>query len=81
MSDPQVRATHAKQLLDDSLLVEVLDTIEQAAITAWRSTAMAATDDRERVWHTLKAAERVRSVLQGIVDNGQIEARKAMTPR
>lgn len=81
MSDADARAAHARRLLDDPLLVEVLDSIEQAAIAAWRATGTAQHEDRERVWHSLKAAERVRSTLQGIVDNGLIEARRAVAPR
>lgn len=79
--DPKARAEHAKRLLEDQLLVEALDQIEKTAIEAWKATSIAQTDDRERVWHSLKAAERIRSYLQGIVDNGQLAARRAMAPR
>lgn len=79
--DPSARADHAKRLLEDPLLVEALDQIEKTAIEAWKSTAIAQVDDRERVWHSLKAAERIRTYLQSIVDNGQLAARRAMSPR
>ena len=81
MSDAAVRADAAKRLMEDPLLVELLDGIEEAAVQAWSATGMAQTEDRERAWHTLKAAQRVRLVLKGVVDNGQIEARRAVAPR
>lgn len=81
MSDAAARAAHAKRLLDDPLLIEMLDEIEKAAIQAWGATGMAQAEDRERAWHSYKAAQRVRLVLQGVVDNGLIEARRAVAPR
>lgn len=79
--DPTARAEHAKRLLEDPLLVEALDQIEKTAIEAWKATAIAQTEDRERVWHSLKAAERIRAYLQSVVDTGQLAARRAMAPR
>lgn len=67
---------HARTLLDDVLLNEVLDEIEEAAIKAWRSSPDAAA--RDVAWYSLKAAERVRATLKGIVDNGLIEAARAV---
>lgn len=81
MSDASERMANARRLLADPLLVEVLDSIELAAVTAWASTGIAQTDDRERVYHSYKAAQRVRTVLKGIVDNGLIEASRATTSR
>ena len=81
MVNNEARAAQAKRLLDDPLLVEVLDQIEAAAVTVWRSTAAADTDARERAYYTIKASERVRNTLQGIVDNGLIEARRASAGR
>ena len=81
MSDAATRAAAATRLLSDPLLVEVLDAIEQAAVTVWRSTSEADSAARERAYYTVKASERVRNTLQGIVDNGLIEARRAVAPR
>lgn len=80
MSDAHARATRAQQLLDDPLLTEVFDAVENAAIDAWRKTGSAQQADREIAWQALKAAERVRNTLKGIVDNGLIEARRAVQP-
>ena len=79
--DAEARAGAAKRLLDDPLMVEVLDSIEAQAILVWRTTPLADTASREIAWHSLKASERVRYALQGIVDNGLIEARRAVQAR
>jgi hypothetical protein len=80
MSDATARAERAQQLIDDPLLTEVLDEIEAAAITAWASTAMGDHENREMAYHALKAARRVRETLKGVIDNGLIEARRAVRP-
>lgn len=76
----EARAAHARQLLDDPLLTEVFDQVEQAAINVWRTTQTSQQSEREIAWQSLKAAERVRATLQGIVDNGLIEAKRAVQP-
>ena len=78
MIDAEVRAHQAARLLDDPLLVEVLDEIEQAAINAWASTSLAAVDQRELAYHSLKASRRVRDTLKGVVDNGLVAASRAV---
>lgn len=79
-SDAIARAEQAKRLLDDPLLTEVFDAVEAAAVNAWRSSGSVQTAEREIAWQSLKAAERVRNALKGIVDNGLIEARRAVGP-
>lgn len=76
--DAEARATRAKQLLDDALLTEVLDSIEGAAVNAWRQTSTSQQLEREIAWYSIKAAERVRNTLNGIVDNGLIEANRSV---
>lgn len=76
--DAETRARRARQLLDDPLLIEVLDAIEAAAVTAWRQTSSAQQLEREVAWYSAKAAERVRNTLEGIVDNGLIEANRSV---
>ena len=78
MSDEVDRATRAAFLLGDELLNEVLDSIEQAAIDAWASTAMDAVEHREMAYHSLKASRRVRDTLKGVVDNGLVAASRAV---
>lgn len=78
MSDDVARATQAKRLLDDPLLIEVLDKIEQAAIDGWASTAMDAVEHREMAYQSLKASRRIRETLKGVVDNGLVAASRAV---
>lgn len=80
MSEAVARAEHAKRLIEDPLLIEVLDSIEEAAIQAWASTAMGDSENREMAYHALKASRRVRDTLKGVVDNGLVAARRAVRP-
>ncbi len=76
--DAQVRAAQARQLLDDALLTEVLDGVEQAAINAWAATGEGDQAKREYAFHSLKAIQRIRTALKGVVDNGLFEASRAV---
>ncbi len=80
MSDATARAAHAKRLMADPLLIEILDGIEQAAINAWASTSMEAVEHREMAYQSLKASRRVRDTLKGVVDNGLVAASRAVRP-
>ncbi len=76
----EARAEHARRLIDDPLLVEVLNSIEQAAIDEWASTPMGEVERREMAYHSLKASRRVRDALQGVKDNGLVAAKRAVRP-
>lgn len=80
MSDVQARAGHARQLLDDPLLVEALANIRHAAIKAWESTATDQEKQREFAWLTVKVVNRIEAELQSIVDNGLIAAARVQAP-
>ncbi len=77
----EFRAAAATRLLDDPILTEVLDAIEAQAILVWRQTGQAQHAEREIAWQSLMASERVRATLQGMVDDGLIEARRAAQSR
>ncbi len=80
MTDAIARAEHAKRLLEDTLLTEVFDLVEAESINKWRITSPMQAADRENAWQNIKAVERVRNALSGIVDNGLIEAKRAVQP-
>lgn len=80
MTEAATKAEHAKRLMADDLLNEVLDEIEKAAITAWASTAMGDSEHREMAYHALKASRRVRETLKSVIDNGLIAANRAVRP-
>lgn len=78
--DRMARAAHAAQLLDDPLLKEAFDDLEAAAVAKWQSTGFDNVQEREWAWLMLKAAQRVRGSLQGLVDDGKIAAAQAVAP-
>lgn len=80
MTNETVRAEHAKRLLADELLTEILDSIEQDAIDDWATTGMEAVELREMAYQKLKASRRLRDKLKGVVDNGLIAANRAIRP-
>lgn len=77
MSDHEIRAKNAQQLLENPMLQEALNELESEAIAAWKGTKLDDTATRERLWMQVKAANRVRDVLEGAVDNGRYEAGRA----
>lgn len=80
MSEATARGEHAKRLLDDPLLSEVLDEIEKAAVMAWLSTGVGQEDQREFAFHAAKAVGRIRETLKSVVDNGLVAASRAVRP-
>lgn len=80
MIDAVARMEHARRLIDDPLLQEVLNGVEQAAIDAWASSSMGDNENREMAYHALKASRRVRDALKSVVDNGLVEAARAVRP-
>lgn len=78
MADAETRAAHAKHLLDDPLLTEVLDEIEKAAVSAWLSTGVGGEMQREFAYHAAKSVQRIREALKGVVDNGIVAAARAV---
>lgn len=80
MSDVQARAAAAQRLLDDPLLVEALDNIRAAAITAWESTPIDKQQEREVAWLTVKIVNRFKAELGSIITDGKIAASRVQAP-
>lgn len=80
MSDAEVRAAHARRLLEDPLLVEALANIRSAAIAAWEATKTDQAEAREVAWLTVKVVARIETELQSIIDNGAIAAKRVQAP-
>lgn len=74
------RATHAKQLLDDPMFREAMETIRAEAISTWEKTSARDTDAREIAWLTVKVLGRIEGVLQSAVDDGRIAAARVQAP-
>jgi hypothetical protein len=66
------RGMRAKALMENELLVEAFDAWSRLYIEAWRTSAPAATDQRERAWMALAALDSVRADLRRLLDGGKI---------
>ncbi len=80
MSNAAARASAAKRLADDPIMVEAFENIRKAAIQAWQSTAADNVAARETAWLTVKVVNRIEAELQSIIDNGLIAASRVTAP-
>lgn len=81
MSDIEARANDARALKDNPLLVEILGSIEKAAIDAWVATpAQDGAPAREFAWMLYKAAGRIRVEIQAAIDEQRISASRLTAP-
>lgn len=73
----------AQALKTNPLLNNLLDRMEAEAIDAWKRTGFAQEDDRNRLWHQVKAVERLRAAIEGVIDDGKFAeaARRTTAPR
>jgi len=74
MSD-DLREGRARNLLQDELFVEALDTLEKDLTDTWTHTGVDDIEAREQCWLSLRLLERIRLHLTSIVDTGDM-ARK-----
>ncbi len=72
MSDAEIRARGAAQLLENPLLVEALDAQEHEAVEAWLVADNGQARDEQ--WMRVRSVRALRNVLQAMVDNGKYEA-------
>ncbi|MDO8597519.1 MAG: hypothetical protein Q7R45_12960 [Sulfuricaulis sp.] len=66
------RATQAQALADNPLLKEAFEVYERDMLKLWAETAVAATDERERIWLAIKVARMVRGHLFTVMSNGRL---------
>jgi hypothetical protein len=78
--DAEVRAAHARRLMDDPLLMEAFANVRTAAIKTWEGTSVADTQSREVAWLTVKVVGRLEAEFQDIINNGLIAARRLQAP-
>jgi hypothetical protein len=64
------RAEHARQLLDDPLLMETLAAMRAETIQTWE--AAVTTEAREAAWHSVRAVARLEAKLRGLVTDGKL---------
>ncbi len=75
MSDVEIRARGAAQLLENPLLVEALDAQEHEAVEAWLVADSGQARDEQ--WMRVRSVRALRNTLQAMVDNGKFEASRA----
>jgi hypothetical protein len=61
----------SKELLENPLLKESLDTIREAIISQWTITVDP--DLREELWFTLAGTNRFETLLRNAIENGRID--------
>ncbi len=70
------RAVRAQALLNDDLLTEAFDTVTRAYLDKWMGTDIKDQDQRERLWHAIKVAGKVKKHLHSVVSNGALAQRE-----
>jgi hypothetical protein len=71
-----VRAARAQALLNDELLTEAFDTITRSYLDAWSTTEIKDQDKRERLWHAVQVAGKVKRHLRQVIDGGKLAQRE-----
>ena len=71
MSDKSARASHAKAILDDPLVVEAFDKIHAVIIADWKNAI--ATEHRERAWIMLHLLDVVKRHFITVIETGLLE--------
>jgi hypothetical protein len=67
------RGHRARELLEDEVLQDAFAQLGAEFLTAWRSTAIEATEERERLWLAVGVLEGVQRVLRSYADGGAIQ--------
>jgi len=66
------KAAQAQRLLDDPMLKDAFNGLEEAYISAWRSTTIDDVTGREKLFLAINVVGKVRDHLRIIVDNGKL---------
>lgn len=72
LADRIERGKRAEILLRDPLLLEIFAEFETECLSFWRTTKVADTDGRERIWQAVNVAAKVLSTLSHLAANGRI---------
>ena len=66
------RAAKAEAFLREPLVAEAFEKLEADFIDAWKNTAVADTENRERIFHLLQALNALRGHFKTVVESGKI---------
>ena len=70
------RAQQATHLLENPMLIEAFDKIEGSLLRLWRDTDPGRSEEREQLWHQLRALDVVRAYLTRVVTTGNLVLQK-----
>lgn len=70
------RAEKARQLFEDPLLKETLDTMEREVMEAWMTCPVRDVEGRETLWRMAVTTRKFRDMLRGTAESGKLAARE-----
>lgn len=68
------RASRAKQLMDDPLIVEAFDTVERALVDKWMNAPVGDAEGREDCFRMLWSMRAFKAHFDGVLANGVFAA-------
>ena len=72
LRDKQARAEKAASLLRHELFIEAFDHLDAKFIEAWKSSEVADTEARERIYNLSQALSALRGYFQSVVEDGKL---------
>ena len=66
------RAERAAALLRNELLQEAFTYLDDQFVQAWRQTAVADTENRERLYNLCQALQSLKGYIEGVVTDGKM---------
>lgn len=77
--DAQRKAIEARRLFEDKAFQEAMSRLERDYIERWKNSATA--EERELLWHRLRALEDIRTDLTATISGGAVAAHNARLRR
>lgn len=80
---PEQRSQRAKDLINDPVLTEIINSVKAEALADWVSTGMTDSEKREAAWHRYVAVQIVVDKLHAAASDAAVRkfnARKVPTP-
>jgi siderophore synthetase component len=72
----QAKASRAQDLIENELLQEAFKTLEDAYTSAWRTSSVADTAAREKLFLAVNIVGKVRGHLTAVLNNGKLAAQE-----
>lgn len=72
LEEASVRASRAKQIIEDALFCESFDVLRQQLIQAWQDSPARDTEGRERLWQYVKQLDKLKGHLETVMAQGKM---------